>query len=394
MITKFEMVNSHLIYASLIALAIGLMTSVSVLALSHIFIAIPCLYYLSKVDYKRFSKSSIALLLLAIVIVLSVLVNQDVAVLGFKPISKSKYFFFGFLMIAPFTFYFKNHFNNKKIKILLYLFCISSLIATISGYIGMKTGYNFLLRRGVALDRNAGLTGHVLNYAHNLASFQIIIFGLILYHQQIKEFISKKFLIIVFIINLFGIYTSYTRGALLALMLALPFYFFKKNKKNFLIACAAIGFIGLSVVFVAGNTIIRPGSDNERVSQWQAAAKAFEERPILGYGFLNFEQNSLQIKKRYSLPEPNYPGHAHNNFMEILATTGIVGFICFIAWIGFWLKEMYLRDDIIAKVSFVFIIVFLASGMTQSTISLGVNLFFIMAVYALSQVNPKLLKVQ
>ena len=47
-----------MIYASLISLALGLFTSMTFLALTHIFIAIPCFYFLPKTNFKAWNKSS------------------------------------------------------------------------------------------------------------------------------------------------------------------------------------------------------------------------------------------------------------------------------------------------------------------------------------------------
>ena len=237
------------------------------------------------------------------------------------------------------------------------------------------------------MDRNAGLSGMVLNYAHNLACFQIFVAGLILYRKRINHIINEKFLYIVFIINTLGLYLSYTRGALLAFIIGLVFIFLKDHKKKFIITAVTLFLLSIAAYFFAGDKILRPGSDRERISQWKAAIKAFEERPVLGYGYLNFEQYSVEIKKRYNIGELQFGGHAHNNFLEMLASTGILGFLCYVAWLVLWLWELYKRNDIIALIGLPMIMTIIVSGLTQSTISLGVNLFFIMAVYSITQMR-------
>jgi len=347
------------------------------------------LYFLNKTHYTEFPKSAWALLVLAFFIILSVVFTQDIAMSGYKPISKVKYFLFGFFMIAPYSFYFKNHITNKKIAFLIYAIGVATSVATIAGIIGMKTGYNYVSMRTVNLDRNAGLSGMVLNYAHNLVYFQILMVGLILYKKEIQHLINMKFLYVVFVLNLIGLYYSYTRGAFLALIIGIPFYFYKKNKFRFIAVFAILAIIAIFVYYLAGESVIRTGSNNERLSQWKAALYAFQERPVWGYGYLNFERYSVPIKEKYGLGQLQFGGHAHNNFLEMLASTGLMGFFAFIAWLGLWMKEMYKRDDLVGRLCVPFIITFIVSGMTQSTISLGVNLFFIMAVYAIGQASAK-----
>jgi O-antigen ligase len=179
---------------------------------------------------------------------------------------------------------------------------------------------------------------------------------------------------------------------MLAFIAAVPFYFFKKHKKNFLIATITIAIGGLAVYKISGEALKRDGSDSERVSQWKAAWAGFKERPIFGYGYLNFEHNSKEIKIRNNIERQDFNGHAHNSELEILAATGVVGFFFYSLWIILWSWEMYKRNDLISNIGLPFIIAFLVSGLTQSTIGLGVNLFFIMAAYSVSQINGKVIK--
>lgn len=372
------------IYGSLIVLALGLVTSTSILALSHILIALPALYFLPRVNYKNFPKSAWILLVMMVIIILSVIFNQDIAdKKGLAPILKSKYFLIGFISLAPFFWWKKGRFTERQLSILIYLFCISTSVATIAGIVGMNTGYNYISMRAVNLDRNAGLSGMVLNYAHNLSYFLIIVFGLLLNFKKVRHLVNPFFLVGVFTLNLVGLYLSYTRGAILAFVVGFVFYFFKNHKKLFVGVGVAL-FALILAAYVSSNGILRPGSDRERISQWKAAIMAFKERPVLGYGYLNFENHSVELKKRYDIGELQFGGHAHNNFLEMLAATGILGFVCYVAWLLCWFVELYRRSDLVSQVGLSLIVAITIGGMTQSTIALGVNLFFIMAAYSLT----------
>ena len=215
-----------LIYGSIMILALGVLTSISLLALSHILIAVPALYFLPKTNFREWSKSTWSLVALTFFIIISVFFNQDIAVNGYKPLSKSKYFIFGFLSIAPFSYYFKNYFNEKKISYLLYAFCISTSVATIYGIASNLT------HLASASWRNGGFFGMMMNYAHNMAYFLIIICGLIVGRNEIKKYINLNFLYSVFVINLIGFFLTYTRGAWLGLFAGIPFLFFKVWHSN------------------------------------------------------------------------------------------------------------------------------------------------------------------
>lgn len=327
---------------------------------------------------------------MGIVIILSVIFNQDIAYNGYKPISKSKYFFFGVLSIAPFNYYFKKKIDNEiKIKYLLYTFCIATTIASLSGLIGVFIGFNLSTFHWGDLGRNAGFFGMVMNYAHNLAYFLIIIFGLLMSKKIVEKYINYNFLIIVFLINLLGLYKSYTRGAWIAVLIGVTIFFLQKNLKWFLGSVIVVCLLGIIAYFAAGHSMVRVDNDSTRIGQWKAAIVSFKERPLLGAGYLNFEHISQDIKRRYGFPEPEFSGHAHNNFFEMLGSTGGLGFLCYVTWLLLWIVEMIKRKDIIGKIGVPFIVTFVVGGLTQSTISLGINLFFIMGAYSISQINYK-----
>lgn len=377
------------IYTSLMVLALGLLTSTTLLSLSHIFMAFPAFLFLFKGNYKNYSKSMWALVFLTIIIILSVLLNQEVATKGLKPALKAKYFLFGFASVAPLYWYFTNFYDVKKIKYLINAFCIATTSATIIGLIVFFTGANLLNVSEVQQLRNSGTFGMIMNYAHNMSYFLIIILGLYVYREKTQDFIKPKYLLIVLLINIVGIYFSYTRGAWLAFLAGIPFFYFVYNKKLFLKICLGLCVLGVAVYFIAGKNIIRPDSEADRILQWKAAIIATQERPILGYGYLNFETHSIDIKRRHNLGSLKFGSHAHNNFLEMLASTGVIGFIAFVVWLALWFIEMYKRNDVISKISIPFIIVFIVGGLTQSTISLGINLFFVMAAYSIGQINVK-----
>ena len=365
-----------LIYGALLALALGLVTSTSILALSHILMVIPIGYFLLKADYRSYAKSSWALLAFALLIIASIVFNQDIAIKGYAPLSKSKYFLIGFLTIAPLQWFFKNHCKDKQIKILLHAFFIATTFATLVGIFSRYWEFNPITWRKISPIRNAGLSGMVMNYAHNLSFFLVIMTGLVIYRDRLRHLIHPLVLMTFFIINLVGFYLTYTRGAWLAFLVAVPFFLFEKQKKLFIGAFVLMFISGGFFYQLAKDSVVRPQSEKERISQWQAATMAFKERPILGYGYLNFEQHSKDLKIRYNIGEQNFGGHAHSNLFEVLGSTGILGSLAFFLWILFWFLEVQQAKNIIQKIALPFLVAFFVGGLTQSTISLGFNLFF------------------
>jgi O-antigen ligase len=390
--SKFEKFLEICIFTHFIVLALGLLTSTSLLALSHIFMIIPAIYFLKFTDIRKIPISTYCLLAIFISIVLSVIMNMDIAVKGIRPIFKAKYFLIALLSIAPYQWYFKNQMTAKKVKILLTVFMVSTTIASLNGLIDVVSGYNLVLRTFDAPNgRNAGTFGMTMNYAHNMSFFLIIFFSIGRNRKYFFEKIqlSRWLLSLTIVVNTVGLYFSFTRGAILALLFGVSFYYVKTNIKV-LLSTILIGVILLAGIFIyKKDVLIRPQSNSERISQWKAAVYAFQERPLFGYGYLNFEEHSSLLKKKYHVESENFKGHAHNNFFEMLGATGIFGIISFLGFVCFWFLEAWKvksKDrykNITALTSIGFLVVFIVGGLTQSTIALGINLFFVMSFYAI-----------
>src|SRR6185437_12185530 len=78
------------------------------------------------------------------------------------------------------------------------------------------------------------------------------------------------------------------------------------------------------------------GSDESRTMQWRAAIEAFKDRPLLGYGLENHHLAwSAHFDPDIQRVDTEIFDRTHNQFLEVLATTGIVGSVAFLAiWLA------------------------------------------------------------
>ncbi|MFL5479124.1 MAG: O-antigen ligase family protein [Gemmatimonadaceae bacterium] len=78
------------------------------------------------------------------------------------------------------------------------------------------------------------------------------------------------------------------------------------------------------------------GADESRLMQWRAAFAGFRERPLLGLGLDNHNLAwSAHFDPRMQRLGTSIFDRTHNQFLEILATTGLVGTLAFLAiWIA------------------------------------------------------------
>jgi O-antigen ligase len=77
------------------------------------------------------------------------------------------------------------------------------------------------------------------------------------------------------------------------------------------------------------------GSDESRTMQWRAAIDGFKDRPLLGYGLENHNLVwSAHFDPGIYRIDTDIYDRTHNQFLETLATTGLIGTIAFL---GIWI---------------------------------------------------------
>jgi len=78
------------------------------------------------------------------------------------------------------------------------------------------------------------------------------------------------------------------------------------------------------------------GSDESRTMQWRAAIDGFKDRPLLGYGMENHNLVwSAHFDPGIYKIDTDIYDRTHNQFLETLATTGLIGSVAFLAiWVA------------------------------------------------------------
>jgi len=134
-----------------------------------------------------------------------------------------------------------------------------------------------------------------------------------------------------------AVLTSYSRGAMLSILVSTPFYVILCRKENR--KWIWIGYLigAISMPFLVGDEVakrfssINDTTDESRRSReetWEIAAKMALERPILGYGVRN---SSLYTRAMGADMEGRV---IHNTYLQIAADSGIVGAGAYLTCIG------------------------------------------------------------
>jgi O-antigen ligase/cytochrome c-type biogenesis protein CcmH/NrfG len=156
------------------------------------------------------------------------------------------------------------------------------------------------------------------------------------------------------LVQFLAIFQSGTRGALVALVLGVfvcgwLYLVLSKDKKQKIFGLGIAGFVGVLVlgIYLFNNSLpsgftmkritnLRDVNAQSRLLQWKAAAEGFYDRPVLGTG----PENYYVVANLYHNPEmfkydKSWFDKPHNYLLEILVTTGVLGFAAYAAMAGF-----------------------------------------------------------
>lgn len=331
----------HLTTAALFLQLIGIFASVSLIGIGQAFLLLPMLYYFYlalKSKELRLSRSTWALIAFILVCTLSIVVNTEAIVKPGKSLGKLRYMAFGILSIPLLKHYILNV-SSKTKQFLLY-----SLLTVIS-IIGFVCFYQVFW---LGMDRAKTLTD-TLRYGYGIGMvLPILLFTWL--KGSLDHLLNRKILILASALGFCSLYLTLTRGAMLGFICALPLVIIYWNRRKGGVAFALCGTIvlGLGGFYLFGSGEIgnrfissrKNSSDSVRFTQWEAAYRAWSEKPVLGIGFSDFINQEQKIKEKYGIAHADYKGHAHNILLETLAGAGILGLMSFLLWIGLWSLEV------------------------------------------------------
>jgi O-antigen ligase len=191
-----------------------------------------------------------------------------------------------------------------------------------------------------------------------------------------NKFISeKKYLILILIPVFISMILTQSRNVLLATFICFVIFGIIVNKK-FLLSMIVV--IVLSYIILPPSYIdrvksiadINHPSNASRLNMWSVGIKMFADHPFTGIA----DSHILEIYETYKKPEFQSEGvHLHNNFIMILATTGIFGFLSFVLMfififfkqIKFYKKEKNSTNKMLILGSILVMISFQISGIFE-----------------------------
>lgn len=215
---------------------------------------------------------------------------------------------------------------------------------TIYSLISYYHGVDLITGRDNA--RITGLVNSSTYHAHGNAVIFVFLTSLLVFAYR-KLSVAWQFVCSVSIVLLgTSIFLTLTRGIWLSIAIsAVLMASFIRWKRAFkLLFFLGILFSGLYWTFAGVRDrmavpVGRDGSASERVNLLKVNYQMWREYPWLGIGH---GENIRRNREYWDRPEWNMPqgyitSHAHNQYLNVLATTGVFGFIAFMCFFSFFL---------------------------------------------------------
>ncbi len=231
------------------------------------------------------------------------------------------------------------------------LFVVASVLlvgseSSLRGYVwGLIVGGMFIVVYGIyaatsglneAMQGRAGAYGMYEN--HNDYSFAIIMVLPFVYtYARVETGLLRRALLWLSLpICCIGVFMSLSRGGVLALVLELALLSWLTTKSRWRVAMlVALGIAGAAAISWQwatraenqGNDYTAEDAESSRYELWRAGQAMVENRPLLGVGSRRFGEWSEVYAE---ISHDNRGKNSHNTFIEVAATSGLLGFIPFV----------------------------------------------------------------
>ncbi len=265
--------------------------------------------------------------------------------------------------------------------ILLSLYSISVSIMGINWLLPDRTASLHPLSTISGGARASGFFDNPMTFAHSFGVWICLLWGVALvYSSKIKSYSQKIFIYFVFTVfsSAIAFLLTFTRGAWLSVAIGVLFITFIYHRKlgQIISLLVTLGISGLLILSTAFRERIFDifkfqDSQSERLTLWKANWLIIKEHPLFGVGHGQNYYYLDQYYQKMGVPFGFFKSHAHNQFIQFAAGSGIVGLIFYLVFIMFLFKTAikYYRETSIYNQPFL-------KAIALGTIAVIIHLFF------------------
>ena len=263
------------------------------------------------------------------------------------------------LLMAMVTCLWRQHFlfNNKYFLRWLFsiaiIVCLYSFAQHLTGIDLVRSNNKNIAKLG-SVYLSAGLFSQTLTYAYSLGAFFFFMLPFVTAKDfRSKDIITKVLGTTMIVLIPFSLLTTGVRGAWVAFVICFIIALVKGLPKKYLAKVVLPGAAVIGLVFLTSSAFFARlqsifsmsySSNASRVKIWQAHLAVFQDYPILGAGFeINDKIVAQYYEKLGLLVHDNLAEvhHAHNDYIEFLAGTGVIGFIAYCGLLFVFMRLAY-----------------------------------------------------
>ncbi len=275
----------------------------------------------------------------ATVVVLGFLINALPGAEWFENIEKLKWILYIYILSAALN---VSDFSKRDLNALAYLVIGVSLYSILISFLGVdlirpnheKPMVGSLLRTG-------GLLASPMTFAQSHGQIFCAFFALCFYQFCKTKKINVLWTIATVLLAI-ALVLSFTRGVWLALFVSVIVSGFLIHRFWGYAFFASLVSILILAFFLIPNIQERMTQsfdpsrsyDGNRVRLWMVNFSMWKDYPFLGMGYYENYRRLPEYYEKLGHPPGTYIGHAHNQFIHILAGTGILG-------LGFYLLSVF-----------------------------------------------------
>ncbi len=235
--------------------------------------------------------------------------------------------------------------DEKSLQRYIWGMLVGAMFVVGWGIWAKYSGYNSVIEPGdpYSMEGRAGAYGMYRNQNdYSFIIVQILPFLYMLWRTE-RSWLRRLLLLASMATCVLGMLLCLSRGGMLALVLEM-FLFVVMTMRRRSMALLLPLFIVVAVGGIAyqwkmraenqGSTYTYADSKDTRLQLWHAARVMLQDNPLLGVGSLSFGEHA---KHYVQLSHDDLGKNAHNTYLDVAATSGLIGLSCFLAllWTSF-----------------------------------------------------------
>lgn len=213
----------------------------------------------------------------------------------------------------------------RRITLLMAVFVLCATVLALHGVQQAQLGVGWT-GTPLAQDGRIQYLG-IFNDPNDLGLLFVSTFPMAEYLRRRSGLLLKPLWLACVALLCYGVYLTDSRGSLLAMVALVGAYIWKRHG---VIAATLLGGAGLMALMALPSRLqeldVSESSALGRVDAWYEGLQMFLANPLLGVGTNNF------VEYHYLT--------AHNSFILVLAETGFVGYLVWIAFVGYCFRML------------------------------------------------------